>query len=388
MTDDRLARLAERGAASGAAALLARVETSLSGRARWRLPGPVLAAVVFAVVIAIGVLGRLLVAPPTIFVAGGIDWHRLETQEFTLGVDHGPGGFVRAGSHVYHSADGESWEEVDPPGLDWLELRGLVHTDDVWLITAGVDNPDHGWVSSDGRSWSPVDLPADLEQVYYIGGGGPLFLAKTNDAVRQAFWISADGASWAPLDVPAGVGDYAFAPVEGGLIWWGDSDEGSVDVAFTPDGQNWSTGSIPPPESPVGWDWWVHRIEQIGERWVAIGESFDGEAQSVGQVWTSEDGLSWAWHSGGLGFVPATWMVSGAGDVLAITAQTSDDPSILVSREVWATNDGESWQKVLEADRDIWHFAVGTDADGELVGVWMPKPEPQGDSGPATTFSG
>ncbi len=32
------------------------------------------------------------------------------------------------------------------------------------------------------------------------------------------------------------------------------------------------------------------------------------------------------------------------------------------------------WQKVLETDRDIWHFAVGTDADGELVGVWMPRP--------------
>jgi hypothetical protein len=42
----------------------------------------------------------------------------------------------------------------------------------------------------------------------------------------------------------------------------------------------------------------------------------------------------------------------------------------------------------LEADRDIWHFAVGTDADGELVGVWMPRPKEQGVSGPETTFSG
>lgn len=383
---DPLSRLAERGRPAGAAALLTRVEASLSTKSRRRPTGPVLAALVFAVVIVIGVLGRLVIAPPTVFVDSGIDWHRFETQFYTLDMKHGPGGFVRAGVHLYYSADGESWEEVDPPGYDWHGLRGLLHTEDVWLLTAGENDPDRGWVSSDGRSWSPVELPSGGQPADYVWGGGRFFLMRSTDSVTESFWLSEDGVSWTPLELPTGVGGYTFATVTEGLVWFELSGADAADVSLTLDGVTWSTGSIPAPESPSGWDWHVLRIEQIGDRWVAIGESFDGDDQSVGQVWTSDDGLSWTWQGSELGFLPATWMVSVAGDVLAIAA--SADPSTPEGREVWATNDGVSWQKVLEADRDIWFFGVGTDANGELVGVWMPRPVPEGESGPETTMIG
>ncbi len=144
-------------------------------------------------------------------------------------------------TRLLRSEDGEDWNELPPPGVDWIASMepvpgGYVATG--WSEKAG----SGAWVF-DGRGWGPVELPgAGLGDLRVFRVGGTFVALSTafsgTDPVTQVL-TSSDGASWEPTAVrwegwaqplPAGAGYVVVVyPV----------DERAVHLWSTTDGEAW-----------------------------------------------------------------------------------------------------------------------------------------------------
>lgn len=117
-------------------------------------------------------------------------------------------GRTGTGAAVWLSADGTTWDEGVPTGLDDGSVNHVVTIPDGRLLAFGFrDDGSLGgvpatWVSSDGLGWEAIDIGIpDLVNAVDVAAG-PLGLVivgrgEINEAGDNAYaWYSSDGISW------------------------------------------------------------------------------------------------------------------------------------------------------------------------------------------------
>lgn len=273
---------------------------------------------------------------------------------------------VRSGSvAIWSSADGHAWSQISSsPALTLpgrLSVTSLLEAGPgLLLIGATVaDSPTIGsdlvvLSSVDGRDWVRSAPDAALggageqiamgacvtpEEVIVVG-------AETKGGMRHAVsWRSQDGGRWTKVDVQP-LGSASFA---GGCIWTGkgvlagggDTPGGQARATFwsSAHGEAWTAAPLSPTEGGGGE---VHRIERLGERFVAIGDSSGRGAPALG-AWVSTDGGgSWQPVEVGRKAVPAALgetVVSSFVDDTALYALGSrgEGPQIWIGRALVTT---------------------------------------------------
>ena len=411
-------RLATRGRPVGATALLDRVESKLSvpvhimeAPPRRRFPGFVVAAIAFGVVLAIGLVWTFFTAPSTDIAAepdeSGIEWIGLDLSQGFLSVTAGPGGFIRSpfmvalgGPTLEFSPDGRTWTEVEMPGLIARSgVQTVATTSDSWLVILNDGKRAEAWVSTNGVAWTGVMWPDDLDETVsqVIGsGGGFLAVSRAPFGAGTTLWWSTDGTRWSRLDgtIPGDPDRTVLWGTAAGVVWYPfESDRGSVaPIYHSVDGTTWIEGSIELPaeftESPIRWD--LSAIEYVDGGWIALGAISRTAADPVIYVWTSQDGVEWtprgipefgrvenravivfryAVVADRLVVAPTVVPVSEAEDglVTASGAHTS-------TGDLWATEDGVSWNRVLHTDMEIESLAGRATDDRATIGVWVGRP--------------
>jgi len=414
-------KLATRGTPVGATELLERVEFELSDHVhlvevpRRRLSGPVVAVVAFGAVLFLGALWSLVAVPTrdsaTEPVGSGIEWIRLDVdEEMRNSVTAGPGGFIRSpfvlhpeGPGIEFSVDGRTWRPVELPALRPMTLvREITATSETWSITVSDDGDRmDGWVSPDGVTWTAVVWPEGLGgTIGEVIAAGEGFFAVSRDAfgAGTTLWWSPDGLRWSLLE-DSGPGDPDQARLWGtaaGIVasQSAPASGSSVSMFHSVDGTIWIEGRIELPTefsvSPTRFQLVV--VEYVGGQWIAIGEIERTAADPILYVWVSQDGVDWTPQG-----VPEFGSVDSravlvfhdaivTADQLAVAPgvvplSVRDDGILTASgtvastREIWVTNDGASWTKVLNTDVEIVALASRTRDDGTEVGVWIGRPQ-------------
>lgn len=406
--------LVSRGTPIGATALLERIENQSPDvghlsepRRQWS--GLAVAAVAFAAVLAFGGLWALMARQGDDLARTvdefGVEWIELRKENaLIMSLAAGPGGLVQLDMGqafgLEFSPDGKDWSKIELPGIDRLSyVSDLVASEDVWLalVTAGdTGEPAGAYVSSDGQTWSSVVLPSDLrDTISDVVSSGSGFLAIGRDffGAGTTLWWSTDGRQWSLTDSlpPTDIGD-AFVWATSAGIALTPSAHGPnpiLPIYHTVDGTTWVEGSLrlPTEFDSTSHRWLLSIVEYAGGQWIAIGEVESTGARPHSHVWTSSDGIEWLSQG-----VPGFDEVEDR--ALSLRSQSAVIGNLLVvfpnalgvvegedgylrgvgssapTGEIWATEDGVSWFRVLETDRDILGVGGMATNTGVLVGVW------------------
>ena len=259
---------------------------------------------------------------------------------------------------VWRSRDGRSWSAVAVSGERFSARDGhqMVSFDGYLWVIAGADR-DRRDVrrSRDGAVWSLVTATAGFDgraghQV--VVHRGSLWVVGGSDGATyySDVWHSGDGAVWSRATVSAG-----FAPrsaheavVFGGSLWViGGIDKDSADLGDvwrSADGENWTSvavsGSSFSARSGLG------AVVHGGSLWVIGGSSGGGE------VWRSGNGVGWSSVAvSGSSFSARLGhqVVSSGGSLFLIGG--FDPVAFDDKRDVWASENGDSWAKVATGNR-------------------------------------
>ncbi|MCP4306289.1 MAG: hypothetical protein GY926_10770 [bacterium] len=421
MSSTAFEKLASRGTPTGAAALLARAEDTISEvghlveppRRRWS--GLTVAAAVFATVLAFGGLWALLArqGDDAAIDEFGVEWIELIDQTgMREALTAGPGGFIyppfgAARGALEFSPSGRDWVEVELPGLEGFAfVQSAGATNDTWVVTVEQNDAVKTWVSSDGQTWSPVVWPdsiGDTVRRVVASGGGLMAVSEDIFGEGSTLWWSVDGASWEPIEgnLPGDVDDAVLSGTGAGIVWIPrDANEGSSQEIFhSVDGVSWIEGIVELPaemrESPTQLS--LATVEYVGDQWIALGEVDRTGAEPVVYAWTSVDGIEWTARGipeFGLvadRAVSLAWRQSAViGDVYVVAPSTvpiteRDDGivtangGVISTGELWATNDGVSWARVLKTSDEIVAITGSVTTDRQAIGIWMRKPRPIGE---------
>lgn len=202
---------------------------------------------------------------------------------------------------VWISTDGDSWEDVTPPGtfanvaLEHVFMRaggtlvaygGISTASD---IPGGVEGSGSGyWQSSDGRSWEPASRGLPEGALLDLAHGERGYLAHViavGATHGSDLWFSSDGTAWEQVRqltdglAAIGAGDEGFAVV-GQLGYYGDQPEPFAIASG--DGRAWIQSAHPPTD--------VAEVAPVGGDWVAVGVPQPGDSMST---WSSANGLDW-----------------------------------------------------------------------------------------------
>jgi hypothetical protein len=202
---------------------------------------------------------------------------------------------------IFISADGETWERIDPPWVEekkYASLYDVAAGADGTLVAVGTDRSDAVvFASSDGLTWIQVLAEAlgglDLQDIEGVVAGGPGFVAVGDDGSDAGVWVSSDGYEWSKVldeDLLAGddrsVSMYDVAVGGPGLVAVGSADiEGAETFAI------WTSGD--------GYEWERLSDDAFGG---TLGRNLEslarnpatGELTAFGSaILTSNDGLSW-----------------------------------------------------------------------------------------------
>lgn len=274
----------------------------------------------------------------------------------------------------------ESFQTNIPPFLDatfWVRLDDSPRN---WLWDAArlagtyLAVGDRGTIlsSASGVSWSLESSPADVTTVLYgVGGSADLALAvgSGGTVLRSMAWSTEVLVTNA---VEVGGQTYALVSTNQlsllGLVWdstavglttntlqgiaWNGADYLLVGAQGTvlrsPDGTNWSLGSIPSSSffstvaptrtgwvaagsrgaifsSPDGVTWnplvssttnWVYRLRAVGDRWVAVGQGGLILVSTNATDWAAKDSGTDAWLTDVRAFGGAFWVTGTQGTLL------------------------------------------------------------------------
>jgi hypothetical protein len=431
--EETFERLANRGAPIGAVVLLERVEYGLSDHVdsappRRRLRGVAVAVAAFGGVLVLGLVW-VLVGSPTDFIGGPdkpvIEWiEELGNQDgLPVQLTAGPGGILRwspfpgAGdAGVGFSADGRTWSVVDLSVLDpGAFVQSVTATGDRWMLSVlgGDGTTATWWMSPDGLDWTPVVWPDSLgDTISGIVRSGEGFLAVSRDVfgAGTTLWWSEDGEQWAESagGGPADLQRVDLRGTSGGMVLIPhQTDDTTQTIYHSIDGTTWVEGRVElPAEFTAGPTRWGFGgvVDHVGGMWIAVGEVFRTDADPVLFVWTSPDGVEWTPQG-----IPEFGRMDGVaasvgehaviGDYLVVAPArvplyVGDDGivsgagSVVPTGELWATQDGRSWQRVLRTGADITAIAGTVTESGTTVGVWMARPTSDSDQPSVATTAG
>jgi hypothetical protein len=426
---DTFASLADRGDVAGATVVLDRVRHQLDGshtiasrsRKQRRLTGPVLAAGVFLVMLAVVGAGWVLrVAGNETGDATGTTWvtagASTDNERF-FAVAGGSGGFVADTLRpvISFSTDGVTWEDVDlyeTTGA-WTPERLLSGTDGWTLIGLDIDNRAMILTSPDGREWTkgafPDALSRSLASVAVSSGSYLGWTAAPFADSTAELWWSADAATWERVDT-AVFGDALPENIVGhdrGYVAWNRdlAPDGTAPypIYTSDDGVTWrgTQLDIDPDLAAVVTSWELDLAQTIGNRWIILGVGHGPGIEPTTLVWTSDDGVSWQWQP-----TPAFdvedglanqvgWLLPADGQLIAVVSDADlveGEDGVRAaywdegSAQAWATSDGVTWIAGQRFEPSVRKAAVAIVA-GRAIGWWEPGDRPQFASVPVTTVT-
>jgi hypothetical protein len=240
-------------------------------------------------------------------VEGGLSWvddvTRLQNRYVAVGVEfveHLPV-FGRPPPHearAWTSADGRSWQPVDlGPGFENVQLRRLIQRADGTLLALGArgiadefgisETEPAAWTTADGLSWDEVEPPlggplSDVEQG--LKGVLAVVIPSPSSDVHEV-WLSADGLAWERVHsleadyVDIGAGDEGFV-----AVGWRGGEEGGPFAIASADGRAWVDGETPSFSRFL-------EVASHGGDWIVV-----DDPGGTAPTWFSANGLAWAAH--------------------------------------------------------------------------------------------
>jgi hypothetical protein len=226
------------------------------------------------------------------------------------------------------------------------------------------------WTSTDGERWTPVDAE-DLQgeggqhiwavHTFEEGLVAVGFAYATDGAYDGAIWTSPDGRGWTRVDpgMFAEAGHQLIKGVVGGtgglpLVAVGceddaercdiDGQDSDAAVWTSGDGRTWT-------KAPLGSEWLVgegiqtmYAVSRRDEIFIAVGAHTANTGDLDGAVWTSIDGVSWAFQRDPAFKVQA---LGGPPDDQTIRALTRFHREELSFVAVGVTDDGASQDAIV-----------------------------------------
>jgi hypothetical protein len=303
-------------------------------------------------------------------------------------------------SEVWKSVDGKAWTQI--PQLAPYPPRGFfaaaAFNGRLWVVGGTAANSDLNdvWSSADGATWErntdaaafsrreQHDMVAFDGRLWLIGG----FLA------RAEVWSTTDGTNWTEETATAAFGPrFAHAVITDSQKMWliGGADGNQTfhnDVWSSSDGKTWTEATrnaeFLPPNNPgaVAWQGKLWLIDgdvwssTTGAQWakntLAAGFPRKYPAAAVGfknrlwvlgeerKLWSSADGFDWVEETSQVpGFSPvfgtANTQLLKLNDRLILIgglqamSNPNSPPPFFYFREVWQSEDGRNWTKLLDA---------------------------------------
>src|SRR5665647_358597 len=292
--------------------------------------------------------------------------------------------------------DATTWRRADPPPTIAFDQLGECLRD---VVATPYGLFAHGfglYHSADGEAWEQVSLDSTLAApgtfvmaVVAVGDRVTVLGARATDegAVVPALVSTTDGVTWteATRDLAAVFDDASVVDVVStgdGLLAVGSRNLGTTQAErgtaltasawVSTDGLTWS---LVTPEGP-GFDGCVMgAVAVTAGGYAAVGSCPFGSERAT--AWSSPDGLTWtqdAWPAGEGG---SEWA---AQDATAVTVVADDlyaavddyDPSRLEDQSqgaLWRKLPGGQWERVDVAETGVVPFLI-TEVDGTAVGFW------------------
>jgi hypothetical protein len=262
------------------------------------------------------------------------------------------------------------------------------------LVAVGTDDAGQVavWLSPDGEQWNRAEHSAELDAVdvsdLTVFNGEILVIGQAEETGQGVVLTSSDGTSWSRsptfgynlkpesgIEMTGLLDDLAttavwqpegIASTKSSLVMVGDTYGNAVVFWQSTDSDSWRVAD-PLPVFDTGDEVtdvvaWVHGFVAVG---------FDGGGEP--QVWTSEEGTTWASQDTQL---EGQGLLAAADDDVVVVVANSD-----TGATVWTTTDGVSW---LRQDSRAFHAhtvdaitnsasgfaAVGTEASTGDTSLW------------------
>jgi hypothetical protein len=205
-------------------------------------------------------------------------------------VAYGNGMFVACGNGIAYSSDGVNWSQSTPTPADSIYFNDITYGNGMFVALGEDTSTANAMSSSDGITWTPSVI-LDPNCIWHtVTYGGGTFLAfgstttttgdETTSQPKAAY--STDGNTWIEASLPPDV-TWVNAAAYGNnrFIAFGGSNTAvptnSGNIYFSDDGISWTT------ESPVGG--WIGDVSFGGGRLVAVGD--------LGPTYSTDDGSTW-----------------------------------------------------------------------------------------------
>jgi len=259
----------------------------------------------------------------------------------------------KAASNWVQETPKAAWQARDSQGE-------FVFKGQMWILggwfTPQLPNPRDVWRSPDGKNWTRVvetapwehsDLPAAMvfKNKMWIMGGRKLPGTQCSNSV----WSSKDGSNWV-LETPNAGWSPRLAPgfvVFKGKMWilGGTSDfyknnDSTLfnDVWSSEDGKNWKLELANAP-----WSKRTHGQALVfdGKIWIIGGGTRAPKANSLNDVWSSEDGVNWTRVTDSAAWAPRIWFSTLVyRDRMWVLGGWAETGNI---GDVWYSKDGKTW---------------------------------------------
>ena len=282
-------------------------------------------------------LERIVQFGDQLFVVGahagqGAIWHSLDGAEWQLasatptthrelgaqihGIAHTAAGYVAVGAYyvvdgafplIWHSPDGDHWNEVTPNSDECLPLQAVTATDARFVAVGAVCRYDSqaqpqsdgvSFASTDGVHWqrspaSPTLVDMGLEDVTWTGS--ELVAAGVYFGTWTKTLHSADGLTWSSSP-GAGMPEESFARrigwVVDRLVAFGSFKDSAREyhatVWWSDDGMEWHRQVVGAAKTQA------NAVALDGSEWVMVGGIIESDTQLGSFLeWRSADGLAW-----------------------------------------------------------------------------------------------
>jgi len=241
----------------------------------------------------------------------------------------------------------------------------------LWMVTAmTAQQPAYQWTSlTEQAAFAPRDGAGLLSfdgKLWLLGGWNPGDKVHFPQICNSEVWSSPDGREWTLVNpqAPWEGRHTAGYVVHRGRMWivGGDANQHHYqnDVWSSADGVTWELETDAVPWGPRVLH---HTVAFDGKIWVMGGQTLPqfapAEESFFNDVWCSEDGREWTrviehapWSPRGMVGGSAVldgriWLLGGG------TYDTPDHPQRLFYNDVWSTADGVNWERHTEAA--AWH---------------------------------
>ena len=211
-------------------------------------------------------------------------------------------------AYVYSSSDGVTWTAVTqsgaPSGLGISGVAPVVYGGKLWIDNNYADGPIYS--SSDGATWTETGSSGEPGQLVAFNSELEVIGTDPYASSSDVTYSSTDGINWTKVSTnvnPSFVGSvfvfnnelnaFGGENSEGGGVF----DYGPIYLYSSPDGVNWTEGSVVPPW-PARFD--ASSLVFNNQIWIMGGAN---NTTSYNDVWSSSDGTNWTEATAGASWV-------------------------------------------------------------------------------------